>query len=540
MPRPLRTALTPVLIGCCTLAACSNGGGTADDQSVPKAITTAVPAPAKDVDTLTWNVPAGEPPTLDPAQSSIESVSTIAANMCEGLFTLGPDYRPRPALATKVDHPDPVTFVIHLRDGVRFWNGKPVTPEDVVYSVKRILDPKLGSSWIGWAVNLRGIESTGRNTITVKLKKPDALVPNFFAMPAFFVVEKASAEAAGKAFGTAKAGVMCTGPYKSSAWAQGQNITLSRNDSWWNTAARPKVKNLRFTFISDPSAQTAALASGDVDGQFSVPLTAINQLSGKGRLLYGQSMSPTFLSVLNKNGALGDPAVRQALQALIDYKGILKSVYKGTAQPLRALVPPAAWGYGQEIYRAEYDKLPEPAQDLDKARDLVQGSAKAKGKIVLGYTSAIEENARTATAIADTAKQVGLNIELKPMTAEQFGAVFSSPAARTGIDLLLAGGYLDFPEPLSYYQFFTVGSFYNFGGYANKEYDQAIFAAMGQEDPAARARLVSKAQGIMAKDLVNIPIATQVITVYHASRLTGLVPRQSYLNTPWATTLGGA
>ncbi|MFC9977875.1 ABC transporter substrate-binding protein [Spirillospora sp. NPDC127200] len=540
MPRPLRTALTPVLIGCCTLAACSSGGGTADDQSSPQAITTAVPAPTKEVDSVTWNVPAGEPPTLDPAQSSIESVSTITANMCEGLFTHDPDYRRRPALATKVDHPDPLTYVIHLRDGVTFWNGKPVTPEDVVYSAERILDPKLGSSWIGWAVNLRGIEATGRDKVTVKLKKPDALVPNFFALPAFFVVEKASAEAAGKAFGTAKAGVMCTGPYKTGAWTQGQNITLTRNDSWWNTAARPKVKNLRFTFISDPSAQTAALAGGDVDGQFTVPLTAIGQLSGKGRLLYGPSMGPTFLSVLDKNGALGDPAVRQALQALIDYKGILKSVYQGTAQPLRALVPPTAWGYGQEVYRAEYDKLPEPAQDLDKARNLVKGSAKAKQKIVFAYTSAIEENARTATAIADTAKQVGLNIELKPLTAEQFGAVFSSPAARAGLDLLLAGGYLDFPDPLSYYQFFTVGNFYNFGGYANKEYDQAIFAAMSEEDPVKRARLVTRAQAIMARDLVNIPIATQYVSVYHSSRLTGLVPRQSYLNTPWATTLGGA
>lgn len=541
MPRPIRTALTPVLIGCCMLAACSNGGGgTEGDQPKPKAITTSVPTPTKAVDTVTWNLQAGEPPTLDPAQSSIESVSTIVANMCEGLFTQGPDYRPQPALATKVEHPDPLTYVIRLREGVKFWNGKPVTPEDVLYSVERILDPKLGSSWISWAINLRSIEAIGGNTVIIKLKKPDVLVPNFFALPAFFVVEKASAEAAGKAFGTAKAPVMCTGPYKTVGWTQGQDITLTRNDSWWNTAAKPKVKTLRFTFISDPSAQTAALASGDVDGQFAVPLAAHNQLSGKGRLLYGQSMAPTFLSVLNKNGALGDLAVRQALQALIDYKGILRSVLQGTGQPLRALVPPSAWGSAQEVYGAEYNKLPEPSQDLDKARNLINGSARAKQKIVLAYTTAIDENARTATAIADTAEQVGLNIELKPLTAEQFGAVFSAPAARVGIDLLLAGGYLDFPEPLAYYQFFTTGNFYNFGGYSNKEYDRAILTAIGEENPAARARLVASAQGIMAKDLVNIPIASQYVSVYYASHLTGLVPRQNYLNTPWATTLGGS
>ncbi|GAA3583231.1 ABC transporter substrate-binding protein [Nonomuraea rosea] len=540
MKRPRPAALAALLAGACTLAACANSAAPAAEQATAPVITTSVPAPAKDVDTVDWNVPAGEPPTLDPALSAIESVSTVAANMCEGLFTLGQDYRPEPALATALEHPDPLTYVIRLRDGVTFWDGKPVTPEDVVYSVKRVLDPKLGSSWIGWAAHLRGIDVTGRDEITVKLKKPDIVVPNFFAMPAFFVVQKDFAQAAGKDFGTAKGGVMCTGPYRLGTWTQGQNIVLTRNDAWWNRAARPKVKNLRFSFITDPSAQSAALAGGDVDGQFSVPRAAHDRLAGKGRLLYGQSLATTFLSVLNQQGALSDPATRQALQALIDYKGITASVYRGTAQPLRALVPPAAWGYAEDVFQAAYDKLPEPVQDLAKAKRLVSGSAKAKEKIVLAYTTAIEEETRIATAIADAAGQAGMSIELKPLTAEQFGAVFSAPQARAGIDLFLASGYLDFPEPLAYYQFFTTGNFYNFGGYRNADYDAAIATAMVTADDAARARKVAEAQAIMAGDLLNIPIATQYVNVYYAPHLAGLVPRQSYLNTPWAVALGGA
>ncbi|MBG0832691.1 ABC transporter substrate-binding protein [Planomonospora sp. ID67723] len=539
MTRPRFAALAAVLVGACTLAACANSGGPATGQAAAPTVTTSVPAPTEDVDTVTWNVPAGEPPTLDPALSAIESVSTVVANMCEGLYTLGPDYKPQPALATAIDHPDPLTYVIRLREGATFWDGKPVTPEDVVYSVRRILDPKLGSSWIGWAANLDGIEVTGRDEITLKLKKPDVVVPNFFAMPAFFVVQKAFAEAAGKDFGTAAGGVMCTGPYKLGDWTQGQDITLARNDAWWNTAAKPKVKDLRFTFISDPSAQTAALNSGDVDGQFGVPRAAHDQLAGKGHMLFGESLSTTFISVINQQGALSDPAARQALQYLIDYKGIIASVYRGTAQPLRALVPPSAWGYGTDVFQAEYDKLPEPVQDLGKAKTLVSGSAKAKEKIVLAYTTAIEEDTKIATALADAATQAGMNIELKPLTAEQFGAVFSAPQARAGLDLLLASGYLDFPEPLAYYQFFTTGNFYNFGGYKNADYDAAIATAMVADDPAARAREVAKAQAIMAKDVVNIPIATQYVNVYYGPGLTGLVPRQSYLNTPWAAALGG-
>ncbi|GAA3228229.1 ABC transporter substrate-binding protein [Actinocorallia longicatena] len=493
----------------------------------------------KEVGTVTWNIPAGEPPTLDPAQSAILSVSTVVSNVCEGLFTLGPGYEPEPALATSVEHPDPLTYKIALREGVKFWDGKAVTPEDVVYSVRRVLDPKLGSSWISWATNLRSIDVTGRSEVTIRLAKPDALVPNFFAMPAFYVVQKDFAEAAGRDFGSAEGGLMCTGPYKVANWTQAQHLTLTRNDGWWNTAARPKVENVRFTFITDPSAQAAALAGGEVDGQFIVPPSAYGRLEEKGHLLFGPSMSPTFLSVLNPQGPLGDPAIRQAFQAVIDYKGILGAVYKGTAQPLRALVPPEAWGYAKDLYQAEYDRLPEPAQDLARAAKLLGGSAKAKEKIVLAYTTAIDEENQTATAIADSATRAGLNVELKPLTAEQYGAVFTSPPARAGIDLFLSSGYLDFPEPLAYYQFFTTGSFYNFGGYSNKAYDAAITAAIAAEDPAARAREVAKAQTIMATDLVNIPIVTQSLNVYYARHLTGLVPRQTYVNTPWAASLGG-
>ncbi|MEU6408137.1 ABC transporter substrate-binding protein [Microbispora sp. NPDC046933] len=539
-PRPRLAAFAAALVGTCTLAGCANDDGPAASNSpATAALTTSVPAATTDVDSVTWNVPAGEPPTLDPAQSAIESVSTIVPNMCEGLFTLGPDYELQPALATSVDHPDPLTYVIHLREGVRFWDGKPVTPEDVVYSAERILDPKLGSSWIGWAAHLKSIDVTGRREITVRLKQPDVIVPNHFAMPSFFVVEKSFAEAAGTDFGTAKGGVMCTGPYKLDKWTQGQNITLTRNDAWWSTATTPKIKNLRFTFITDPSAMAAALAGGDVDGQYTVPRAAQDQLAAKGHMLYGPSLSTAFLSVINQNGALSDPAVRQALHALIDYKGIIASVYRGTAQPERALVPPEAWGYGKTVFQEEYDKLPEPVQDLDKAKKLISQSAKAKEKIVLAYATVIEEESKIATVVADIANQAGLHIELKPLTAEQYGAMFASPEARAGIDLFMSTGYLDFPEPLAYYQFFTTGSFYNFGGYGDKDYDSAVAAALTTEDDAARAREVAKAQAIMAKDLVNIPIATPYVNVYYGPNLAGLVPRQSYVNTPWAVELGG-
>ncbi|MER6526298.1 ABC transporter substrate-binding protein [Streptomyces sp. NPDC001508] len=539
MKTSYKASVAATLVGACVLTGCVGKNNSAAQQTQLQAVTTSVPAATKNVDTVNWNLGTGEPSTLDPALSATEEVSTVVGNMCESLFTFGKDSQLQPALAEKIDHPDSLTYVIHLRNGVTFWDGKPVTAEDVLYSINRVLDPKTGSSWITWAPNLDTIKITGGKEITIKLKKADALASDYFATPAFAVVEKAFAEAAGKDFGTAKGGVMCTGPYKLTRWSQGRNIVLTRNDAWWNTSVEPKVKTLRFKFISSSSAQAAALASGDIDGEYAVPRAAQHQLASKGTMLYGKSLSPTFLSVLNSKGALSDPATRQALQNLIDYQGIVRSVYGGTAQALRALVPPAAWGYGKDVYKTAYDKLPAPAQNLKKAKSLVSGSVKAKQKIVLAYTSASEEETKIATAIADAATQVGMKIELKPLTAEQYSGIFSSAEARAGLDIFLVTGYLEFAEPVTYYAFFTTGNFYNFVGYKNEGYDAAIKAARSTEDDTQRAQLVSKAQAIMAKDLINVPIVTQYVNVYYRKGLGGLVPRQSYYYTPWATSLGG-
>ena len=535
----LRTALAATT-SLALLAACSGGSDGGSEGFKPK-ITTSVPAATKDLENVTWNLPSGEPNSLDPAASAVESNSTVASNLCESLFTWDDTYKQQPTLATRVDHPDALTYVFTLRDGVEFWNGKPMTSEDVAYSINRILDPDLASSWAIWAATAEPtIKATGPLEVTVKLKKPDSMLANFFATPAFAVVEKDFTESAGKAFGTSTKGVMCTGPYKFGSWKQGSSITIDRNDAWWDTSNKPKVGAIKFGFTVDPAAQIAALASGDVQGQWSLPTSSFKQLDKtEGSLLFARSLAPTFLAVLNNDGALANLKVRDALQTSINYAGIQKSVYLGTGAPLRALVPQEAWGYGKSVFQEAWDALPAPEQDLAAAKTLVAEAPEAKQQIVLAYNTSSAEEVRIATVVADGAKQAGLDVKLKPLTAEQGSAVFSSAEARKGIDLLMVTGYLDFADPAEYYSYFTTSSYYNFAGYSNPEYDKAIAQAFATEDPDAKAAAVVKAQTILAQQKPVIPIATRDLSLYYGKGLAGLAPHQSFLYKPWAAKLGG-
>lgn len=525
------------------MAAGCGGGSKSSKASFKPEIATSAPAGDKQVDSITWNVGAGEPDSMDPAMSANDSISTINGNLCESLMRYGSNYAVEPALASSVQHPDSLTWIFHLREGVTFWDGSPVTAADVVYSIERILDPKLGSSWAAWAPDGATARAIDDKTVELKVTKFNSTAEGYFATPAFSVVSKKFAAKAGKAFGTDKGGVMCTGAYKIASWNTGESLTITRNDLWWDKDNAPKVKNVKFVFVSDPAAQTAGLVSGDIDGQFNLQVGSYKQLSkAGGRLLFARSLAPVYLDVLKSDGALGDQKVRQAIQKSIDYEGIVKSVYLGAADPLRALVPPNAWGEGPQkaVYERAYNELPEAKQDLGGAKKLIADSPDAKKEIVFAYATASGEETKIATAIADSANSIGLNIKLKPLTGADYNALFSSEEARAGVDMFLVSGYLDFPDPLPYYGYLAIGSYYNFSNYKNQEYTDHIKAAFNEQDPAKKAELTSKAQAIIGKDLQVTPILTTFTGVYYNKSLGGLVPSQSFYYTPWAAQLGGS
>jgi peptide/nickel transport system substrate-binding protein len=521
------------------LAACSGGstGSTAGPKDV--SIATSVPAPKGDVDSITWNLPAGEPNTLDPAQSALDSISTLDANLCEQLATFGTDYKLQPSLAEKISEPDDKTFVFDLRPGVTFWDGSPMTADDVVYSMDRVRDEKVASAWASSFDGVTSIEKTGPMQVTVKFDKPNVLFKWYQATPAMSIVSKAATEKLGKKFGTASGGIMCTGPYKIEKWRSGQDITLVRNDSYWG--AKPKVAKARFTFDTDTSSATSALLRGDVDGQWTNAVSSQTKLakSGSGKMLYGQSLSPVFLTTFTQDPAVKNPDIRKALSMTVDVQGIAKSVYGGAAKPIKKLTSPATWGYSKPIFQAAYDKLPEPKQNLAEAKKLVEAAGSVP-PLTFAYDNGSAEDSKVALSMQASAKQIGLDIKLRSLSSTDYNKIFSDEQAREGLSGYIVRGYLDFPEPLSYDLYATQGSYYNYVGYDNPEYDKLLAEATATVDDDARATLVTQAEALRSNDHYVVPIVTPYIDVFVNKRLTGLVPSQSFLYTPWLASIGSS
>ncbi|WP_432180737.1 ABC transporter substrate-binding protein [Streptomyces sp. NBC_00063] len=274
---------------------------------------------------------------------------------------LKPDYSIEPGLASKAIWADPKTLVLDIRQGVRFWNGRPLTVDDVVYSMKRNMDPAVQPVTLPRYSLVRSIVKSGPHQVTVRFKQHDNEFVPSLATPAGAVSEKEFTKRAGKSYGTSNTGIMCSGPFSFASWSPGEKLTIKRNGAYWDKNLRPKARTVEFQFISDPSTLTSALLSGEIDGSYEIPTGSINTLGNttEGSLHFG----PSALQVTAKIGSSAtavDPRVRRAINLALDKNAFVKSVLQGAGQPLSSLTPPFVWKSNKEagIYQSGYEKPP--------------------------------------------------------------------------------------------------------------------------------------------------------------------------------------
>ena len=158
----------------CTSDATETESGLSLDLDNLATTTTAGTEP---VDEVKWNLPY-EPMSLDPMFGFNYAENTVTANLCESLVRMKPDLSTEPGLATDVAQPDDTTLVYTIRDGVTFWNGNPLTAEDVAWSLYRVMKLNFGlaTTWkaYGYSVdNIQGlIRATDPHTLVVELPQP--------------------------------------------------------------------------------------------------------------------------------------------------------------------------------------------------------------------------------------------------------------------------------------------------------------------------------------------------------------------------------
>ncbi|QAB19270.1 ABC transporter substrate-binding protein [Leucobacter muris] len=529
------------LAGC---ASGSRGGGESGGADLELLQTT--PAATSEADKVTWNSTYGELASLDPAKAFNYSENTVVTNLCEPLFQMQPDFSIEPNLATGAETEDGLTWRIGIRDDVTFWDGTPMTVEDVVYSLERHNDPAEGSYWTGGVTaNIADVVKSGDSEVTVTLNTPDQLLPSSFSTVLGVVVQEQQRKAAGENYGNPDTGVMCTGPfqYTPGNWKQGQSITLDRYDGYWNAEKQAKAKQVEIGFVVDPTAISTALAAGEIQGSYDVPLPALSELSNStsGSLYFGEGMQ--IMAIISTgNGIFGDPDVRRAITRATDRQAIADTVFEGTGTPSRSVVPQAPWDAIDGVAELRDEELPDLGYDLEAAKaELEKSDADLSQPIKIAYPSERSFYADILNEMANGAKELGITLEPVGVPSAQFGVFFSDPAAREGYDGFVTTNYLSAPDPLLHLiSVAKTGSDQNYSEFSDPAVDAALDAALAESDPQKRAELTVEAEALIMDQQPWVPVTDLAVRMYMDDSITGAPASFVYLYYPWAADLGSA
>jgi peptide/nickel transport system substrate-binding protein len=532
-----------VLLMAFALLASACGRSASNNEPTPGGdvtLATTTPAGTKPVDRITWGL-YRETNSLDPIFAFDYPENTVLAVLCETLLRQQPDGSIVPGLAD-LNYPDPTTMVFTLKPGVTFWDGNPLTPEDVVYSLERNTDTSLGGFYGATYSRVSSIEATGPNEVTITLKQPDYWLPGEIASTSGWIVEKSYVESKGKDFGTPSGGTMCTGSYKLQSWKPGDVLSVVRNDNYWNPDVKPLVREIDFKGTPDEAGLTSALLTGGVNGYFAFGIATLDQLkqSSNVTVTKGAGWNSDAFIVSSFEGPLGDVRVRRALSLALDRLGIIDAVYRGAALMPKALSAPGTWGYGRSVFQSAWDALPDVTQNIEEAKKLVQEAGATGQTITIGMSSQLSNLATESSAYQSAAEAIGMKVQLKSVSAANYINFFIDPKAREGIDGFFTVNYGDYADPAALLATLVLpdGS-QNYSGYSNPEITRLMDEARTTADETERATKVAEAQKLIMQDLPWIPNALPDASLITSSNLTGAVASFAYMFAPWANSLGG-
>jgi len=542
--RAIIAAIAICLLTSASASACGRSLSQAESNqgevSPTAGLVATTPAGSKPVPSVTWAV-YRDVNSLDPAFAFDYPENTAISLMCESLLLQQPSGAIVPGLAS-VSNPAPLTFVFTLKPGVTFWNGDPVTPADVVYSLDRQMSAQLGGFYTDVFNRVKAIAQTGPEQVTITMNQPDYWLEGELASMGGIIIQQSFAKQQGKNYGTPAGSIMCTGPYLLKSWTPSGGVVAVVNPHYWNTAIHPLVKQIVIKGVPDITDFTAGMLTGAIGGSYYFGVSTLDQLeaSKEVKVYQGPGWSTDALIISASSGPLTNVKVRQALSLALNRQSIISTVYRGAATMPKWLANPGTFGFGTSVFDKAYAAAPTENQNLAQAKKLVQEAGAVGQTITIGTSNEISSTAIETGAYQAAAEAIGLKVVLHSVSAQDFINFFTDPSFRKGIDAFTTINYGDYADPDSLmYTLAYPGGDQNYDNYANPQMTKLLNEAEGTANPDARAALTVQAEQLAAQQLPWIPTVQPTNVLFLNSSLTGATASFAYMFAPWADYLGG-
>jgi peptide/nickel transport system substrate-binding protein len=473
------------------------------------------PEARRDPDVLVVAVRSA-PNRLDPRFANDEASVRLAQLVFSPLLDFGDDLRVRPALAERIDNPDPLTYVVRLRSGVRFHDGRELTSADVAYTFSAFLDPAFESPFKGAYRSLQAVTALDARTVEFRLSAP------FAAFPAQLVNTPPVVPAgSGSSLNTRPIG---TGPYRFVRYDVDDQIVLSAFEDHW--AGPPRNSGIVVKIVPDDTMRGLELRKGSVDLVANdLPPDIVYQLeqSGGFRVTRSPGLDFAYLGFNMRDPALADVRVRHAIGFAIDRTAIVAHLRRGLARVAVGLVPPQAWAFEPDVFQFAYD--PARAERLlDDAGHHDPDGGGPQPRLRLTLRISTNEEARLQAAVVQQhLARVGIALEIR---SSELATLFDDVLRRNFqvFSLQWVGGGLVDPDILRrvFHSTQVPPSGFNRGYYANVEVDRLIDRATVATDEETRREFYRLAQKAIALDAPYIPLWNRTNVLVSQPEVSGL------------------
>ena len=455
-----------------------------------------------------------EPKSLDPQLASDASGITIDTLLYEGLTRLDKEGKVVPAAAEKWDvSEDGLPWTFHLRDGIKWSGGEPITANDFKFAWLRVLDKNTVSEYAYMLYPIKGAraynEGDGKRedvaikviddkTLEVVLERPTAYFASLAAYTTYSPVNEKYFNEKGKDFAVEAKDMEYSGPYKIEKWAHDSNFILVKNENYWNKD-QIKLDVIEVKLIAESASALNAFTNGEVD---LIRLTAeqYSKYEKDERVHVFNNNTVWYLEYNLKNKFLSNKKIRQALTLAIDKDEMVNTILRGSAKSAYGMVPTGFKGKEKSFREENGDVYPH--YNPEEAKRLFEEGLKELGMDKAPDISIVINDQGSNKKIAEYVQEklrtvLNFDLRIEPLPFKER----MSKLEQKNYDIALAGWGADYADPMTYMDLWITNGGNNHTSYTNPKYDELIKIANNSGDNTVRMNAMMEAEKILGEDM---------------------------------------
>ena len=456
--------------------------------------------------------------TLDPAGQQDTTSGVLMKHAYSTLLDVDNEGKVVPDLAESYEMKSDTEYVFKLREDACFWDGTPVTAQDVKFSLDRAKGmPKTKSN----TSKIEEVTVNGDHEVTIKLTEPYAAFKTIVTQHNLSILSEKAVTEAGDSYGDVD-NLLGSGPFKVTEWVPNDHYTLVRNDNYWGEM--PIATSITCRVIPEGSARTIALEAGEIDVVWSVdPTDCANVESNPDvKLLSQPSTGIDYVGMNTQKEKFSDKRVRQAINYALDKQTFVDTIIEGRGLVANSYINAAIPGWTDEVEAYPYD--PEKAKQLfDEAM-----SEEGLDKLTLTmHYSDTELMAQMSEFLQQSwPKLFGADrfeLKLQAMPANQLSQVKRGWQTNPASYELSWGGWVGNDlAPWNAFKYWT--SFYSNKNepFINEEFDKVFNAANFADDrfdEGVRLKEVAEMERLLIEPANVIPVTQDIYKYLKADRL---------------------